>query len=333
MNEYEIRDLLGQGIGEEPPVVGGPAAVFAGARARVVRTRAVTGALSVVAVLGVTAGAVAFSGGAGRPEKASVGAAGATSPSTSATPGLSARPPSTTPPPTTTAPPNTTTPTPLSQLEDPGLTIHRVPAPQPGAGRVLIDGRSTAAIVKLLLPSGLVTANYGGQDSYRPTQLGVETIGYMSVDDGSGKLTALSAHVAQNSPGITKVTDCTTEQELNPGQVSDCEAVVEPDGSVVLSYRQSGDGRGVDSATAGAYVNEATRVFQNGTVLSINATNFYSPPNQPLHPVTPSRKDSLLSIDQLVAMVMDAQWGLTVPAQVAQQAKQSLVPYIDNTQH
>ncbi len=51
MNENEIRELLGQGIGEEPPVVGGPAAVFAGARARVVRTRAVSGALSVVAVL------------------------------------------------------------------------------------------------------------------------------------------------------------------------------------------------------------------------------------------------------------------------------------------
>ena len=44
MNENEIRDVLGEGIGEEPPVIGGPEAVFAAARTRVVRTRVVTGA-------------------------------------------------------------------------------------------------------------------------------------------------------------------------------------------------------------------------------------------------------------------------------------------------
>lgn len=59
-NESQIRELLGEGIGEEPPIVGGPAAVFAGARARAVRTRAVAGALSVVAVLGVAAGVAVF---------------------------------------------------------------------------------------------------------------------------------------------------------------------------------------------------------------------------------------------------------------------------------
>ena len=66
MNENEIRDVLNEGIGTEPPIVGGPSAVFAGARARVVRTRTVTGALSVVAVLGVAAGAVALGGESGR---------------------------------------------------------------------------------------------------------------------------------------------------------------------------------------------------------------------------------------------------------------------------
>jgi hypothetical protein len=65
-NESRIRELLGEGIGEEPPVVGGPAAVFAGARRHTVRTRAIAGALSVVAVLGVAAAVVAVGGGAGR---------------------------------------------------------------------------------------------------------------------------------------------------------------------------------------------------------------------------------------------------------------------------
>lgn len=99
MNENEIREVLGDGIGEEPPIVGGPAAVFAAARSQAVRTRAVTGALSMVAVLGVAAGAVAFSGGSGgasdrvsaasggaRPGAAAAGGAAAAVPAVATTP-------------------------------------------------------------------------------------------------------------------------------------------------------------------------------------------------------------------------------------------------------
>jgi hypothetical protein len=325
MNENEIRELLGQGIGEEPPVVGGPAAVFAGARARVVRTRAVTGALSVVAVLGVAAGAVAFGGAPGRADRSQRVVAG-TTPSPAASPTPATTPTTKTPPPDTT-----TTPTPSSQLHGPGLTMHHAPAPVPGAGQVLMDSRSTALIAKLHLPSGLVTADYEGQDSHEPAQLGVDTIANMSVDDGTGKPVLLNVHLVQNSEATDRITDCTTVQYLNSGRISDCRTETEPDGSVVLSYSVRADASGKSSVTQSLRTNEAARVFPDGSVVSIDASNFYSPVNGPLG--SPSRSIPLISIDELTAMVMDSRWGLTVPAQFAQQAKQDLVPYMDNTQH
>lgn len=326
MNKNEIRELLGQGIGEEPPVVGGPAAVFAGARARVVRTRAVTGALSVVAVLGVTAGAVALSA-PGRPGRVT---AGVTATSASSTPSTAPTTSATTPA-ATTPPPNTTTPTPLSKLQGTGLAMHRVPAPVPGAGQVLLDSRSTTLITKLLLPSGLVAANYEGQDSYQPKQLGVETIANMSVDDGAGKPTSLNVHLVQNGRPMDRVTDCTTEQELYPGSISDCRAEAEPDGSVVMSYSVREGGSVKNPVTEIPRSNTAVRVFPDGCVLSINVSNYYASMTGPS--AAPSRSIPLISVDQLAAMVIDPRWGLTVSEQFAQQAKQVLVPYTDNTQH
>lgn len=324
MNENEIRELLGQGIGEEPPVVGGPAAVFAGARARVVRTRAVTGALSVVAVLGVTAGAVALSG-SGRPGRV---VAGVTATSASSTPSTAPTTSATTPA-TTTPPPNTTTPTPLSKLQGTaGLPSHREPAPVLGAGRALMDGRSTAVIVRSRLRPGLVTANYNGQDSNEPAQLGVDTIANMSVDDGTGKPTSLNVRLVQNSQAMDRVTDCTTEQELQSGRVSNCRAEAEPDGSVVLSYSVRDDPSGKSPVTQGLRTNKAVRVFPSGSVVSVAAFNFYSPVNGPQE--SPSRSIPPISVDELKAIVMDPRWGLTVPAEFAQQAKQDLVPYTDN---
>src|SRR5882762_7337771 len=176
MNENEIRDALMAGIGEEPAIVGGPDAVFAGARTRTVRTRTVTGALSVVAVLGVTAGAVALGGGSaggGKPQVTAGAAAAVTS-------GVAA------------AGPQELSTGVHTSSESGALGSHTTVAPKPGAGQVLLDGRSATELLKQALPSGLKTANYYGQDSYTPEELGVSTSGEMSIDDGTGKLNAVS---------------------------------------------------------------------------------------------------------------------------------------------
>jgi hypothetical protein len=335
MNENEIRDVLGEGIGAEPPIVGGPAAVFAGARARVVRTRAVTGALSVVAVLGVAAGAVALGGGSGRsgPTVAAAtptNAGPATAPSSAVT-SSSAKPAK------TTTPPNTSPPTPLSKIQGPGVGgAAENPAPQPGPGQVLIDGRSAAEIVKSALGSGLVSANYAGQDSYQPAKSGVAANGSMSVDDGTGKLTTVSAGIAQNNSAMAKVTDCMTLQKLLTSAISDCRASAQPDGSVVLSFGQDEYAAGTNGPTEGSYSYRAVRVFPNGWVVDAGATNYFDPLNDPhakgWH-VNPSRKDPLLSRDQVVGIVLASEWGPTVSTDFAQHARQDLVPYKDETQH
>ena len=352
MNENEIRQLLGEGIGEEPPITGGPAAVFAGARVRAARTRAVTvtGALSVAAVLGIAAGAVAFGGGTGG--SGGSGGSGRLAPGVAAgTPTKPGRTPTTSaaaqtsetqaetsiPKPTSTTPPNTTKPTPLSEVEGPGVGLgsSRTPAPQPGAGQVLIDGRSVGEILKSMLPAGLVTGNYSGQDSYRPAKDGVRASVTMSVDDGTGKLTTLAASVAQNNPAMFKVTDCTTEQQLTHG-ISDCHAVAEPDGSVVLSFRSDDYTPGTNGETQGSFSYAATRVFQNGWVVSAGTSNYFDPPSDPHEKgwhIDPSRKAPLLSMDQVVTMVMNPAWGPTVSTEFAQHARQDMVPYTDDTQH
>lgn len=118
--------------------------------------------------------------------------------------------------------------------------------------------------------------------------------------------------------------------------ISDCRAEAEPDGSVVLSYSTRGDASGTAAVTQGLRSNEAIRVFPNGSVLSVAATNYYVPwgaKQNKTSSATPSHSIPLISIDELTAMVMDARWGLTVPAQFAQQAERDLVPFMDNTQH
>ncbi|WP_194917611.1 hypothetical protein [Catenulispora rubra] len=318
VNENEIRDVLGEGIGAEPPIVGGPAAVFAGARARVVRTRAVTGALSVVAVLGVAAGAVALGGGSGRSGPAvAAGASTTTVPTTTA--------------PTTKAAKTTAPSSAVTSSSAKSMSV----APQPGPGQVLIDGRSAVEIVKSRLAPGLVSANYSGQDSYQPARSGVMVNGLMSVDDGTGKLTTVSAGIQQNS-GMAQVTDCMTMQKLMSSGISDCRASAEPDGSVVLSFVEDEYAAGANGPTAGSYLYQAIRVLPNGWVVDAEAANYFDPLNDPHETgwhVDPSRKDPLLSRDQVVAIVMDSEWGATVSSDFAQHARQDLVPYKDLTQH
>lgn len=325
MNENEIRAVLGEGIGEEPPVVGGPAAVFAGARTRTARTRALTGALSAVAVLGVAAGAVAFSGGSHGAAKASQAVA----------PGAVA----------TDASPSTKTPSPApsTSLTPKAAATSGVyrghgqthnPAPTPGAGQVLMDGRSVGEILKSLMPAGLVTGNYAGQDSYEHGKLGVSTGALMSLDDGSGKLTTVNASVVENNHFAFADENCPTLQGFD-SHVVDCRTEPQPDGSVILLYRHDDDVSPTVGPTQGSYALYAARAFPNGMYIMVRTSNYFDSldgPHEKGWHVSPTRSTVLLTTDQLKAMLSDSRWGLTVSAQFAQQARRDLMPYTDQTQ-
>ena len=200
---------------------------------------------------------------------------------------------------------------------------------------MLMDARSSAEIAKQLLPAGYVTGNYEGQDSYRPDQLGVAARGSMSVDDGAGKLTTVTASVSQNDFSDHKVTDCATLQAVDPA-VGGCQAIPESDGSTVLVYREDQyRPDAVAGPTKGSYANVAVRLFKDGSRVEIDATNYFDPLDDPHNKgwhVDPSRTDALLSLDQLKTMVMDPRWSLTVATEFGHQAKQDLKPYVDNTQ-
>lgn len=328
MNENEIRDVLKEGIGEqEPPITGGPAAVFAGARSHVARTRTLTGALSVAAVLGVAAGAVALTG-TGSPRTAANAA------QTVVVPGAAA----------TDAPPKakeaTPTPAPASSTPKAAATsgsykghgTHN-PAPVPGPGQVLTDGRSVGELLKSMLPAGLVTANYAGQDGYKPAQFGARATGSMSLDDGSGKLTTVYAGITQNNPFAFADVNCPTLEGFN-SMASDCQTFPQPDGSVVMTYRTN-DLSPTNGPTKGTFSLFAERAFPNGMEVEASTRNYFDPLDDPHEKgwhVNASRPTVLLTMDQLKAMVTDSRWSLTVSAQYAKQARADLVPYVDYTQ-
>lgn len=332
MNENEIRDVLTEGIGEEPPITGGPAAVFAGARSHVARTRTLTGALSVAAVLGVAAGAVALSGS---------GSAGTANASQGVVPGAvatDAAPKAKEPSPT----PGTTRSTPAPATSTPkaaatsgvyhGHVTHN-PAPDPGPGQVLIDGRSVGELVKSMLPAGLVTANHEGQDSYDPARDGVETGGSMSLDDGSGRLTTVYSGITENNRFAFADMNCPTLEGFN-SMAADCRTFPQADGSVIMTYRTD-DLSPTNGPTKGSYSLVAERAFPNGMEIDVVTSNYFDPLNDPHEKgwhVSPTRSTVLLTMDQLKAMLMDSRWGLTVPAQFAQQARADLLPYVDRTQ-
>lgn len=321
MNENEIRDVLGEGIGAEPPIAGGPAAVFAGARARVVRTRAVTGALSVVAVLGVAAGAVALGGGSG----------GAAKGNHAVSPGAAGTTPSAKP---SKAQPATSTPTTSANHGAYDKRGTANPAPVPGPGRVLMDGRSAGEIVRSLMPAGLVTANLAGQDSDNPAQLGVRVAMSMSLDDGSGRLTTVGGDLNENQRFQFADTNCATEEAFD-SNVDDCRSFPQSDGSVILTYLRSDATANPSGPTKGSLSNVAVRAFPDGTAVELAASNYFAPPSgsqASSSPIDPTRQEPLLTQDQLKAVLMDGRWGLTVSAEFAQQARRDLVPYIDGTQ-
>lgn len=331
MNENEIRDVLTEGIGEEPPIAGGPEAVFAGARARVARTRTLTGALSVVAVLGVAAGAVALSGGSHGTAKASQGVApGAVATDTAP----KAKEPMPTPAPARSTPAPATS-TPKAAATSGVYKGHGTsnPAPVPAPGQTLIDGRSVGELVKSMLPAGLVTANYEGQDSYQPAKYGVQTGGSMSLDDGSGRLTTVVGGITENNRFAFADMNCPTLEGFD-SMARDCQTSPQADGSVIRTYR-SDDLSPTNGPTKGSYSLVAERAFPNGMEITVMVSNYFDPltdPHEKGWHVSPTRSTVLLTMDQLEAMLTDSRWGLTVPTQFAQQARGDLLPYADRTQ-
>lgn len=323
MNENEFRELLGSAIGEEPPIVGGPAAVFAGARSRVVRTRAVAGALSVVAVLGVAAGAVAFAGGSGGGAQVGAAASGGGSGKQPAvgdglTPGRNVE--------------QAASPGARKEIGGSGADgpLPATPAPKPGPGQVLLDGRSALDLLKRQLPAGTTTGDYVVQNSFEPEKMGVSVYGGLSVDDGSHHLTAVSVNVQQNSP--VSYADTTCAAMLSGDRLaSECHEFPQPDRSRVLVLREDVPPQTEGGAPTGAYQYIAYRLFPDGMRISVGADNCDTLASGPKK-TSPTRSTPLLSMDQLKAIVLDQHWTLTVSAEFAQQARKDIQPVVDLTQ-
>ncbi|NUP51318.1 MAG: hypothetical protein HOW97_28995 [Catenulispora sp.] len=328
MNENEIRERLDREIGEEPPVVGGPAAVFAGARARMRRTRVVTGALSMAAVLGVAAGAVAFGGTSGGtrggthdadPAGQPTASAGHTSPTTA---DPTEQPTASGGPTSPTAPPPT--PDTLKKTPDiPGTSwpLRTAPAPKPGPGKVLLDGWSTLKLLKDQLPALLTDGSdvgYALRDSSHPEKYGVGPAAVVAVRDSQGRFTSVTAEVHQVSARPYAQETCSSMLGTNR-LVTECHEAPQPDGSRVLLMRED-----LDTQTAnGTYEFVADRVFPDGMRITVRADNCDALLGSD-KPTAPTRPTPILTMDQLKTIVLDHGWALTVSEEFEQQARNSV---------
>jgi hypothetical protein len=301
-DERQLHDVLENGIGSEPPIVGGPEAVFAGARARVVRTRMMTGALSVAAVLGVAAGAVALGGGGT--------GHGGSAPALSPLAGPDATP--------TAAAPAVQNGAAQAQK---GSTRPGHPAPSPAPGQVLLDGRTTDELLKQMLPAGLAPSHYGGQDSDSPQQSGVSVYGTMAIDDGHGHgLGAIGVNVDQNfgsrlDAGCNAADGCT---KLPDGSFLTVRTLVGDKPTAV------GQPKTVDWS--------AERVFPDGHRVLVGVRNYFDDLTQAHEKgwtATTTGHDPAVSVETLKSIAGDPRWTLTVPTALAEQAKHDLPGYVD----
>jgi hypothetical protein len=312
MSENEIRDLLGEGIGAEPPIVGGPAAVFAAARTRAVRGRLVTGALSTVAVLGIAAGAVAFSGGSGGPgEQSAIGGGGggggqcAAGDAPSPVRGSGSEQPSSV---TESASPGGAVST-----GSPGPATSSPLAP----GKVLLDPQTALLLLKQALPCGTASGFQGQvtQNTTAPTS-GREVGGSMALTDRFGVGT-VAVSVQQNGEWRRALMSCSTR----PKDAS-CRAETLANGTVVLA----------DEFPLGH--GETDRVVEvlrrDGLHITVMAENVYTPWNQQ-HSDKATRPTPPLTMDELRAVALSAPWSLTVAQDLAAQAKQQIAPYADTS--
>jgi hypothetical protein len=189
------------------------------------------------------------------------------------------------------------------------------PAPTPGPGQQLIDGRSALELLKQLLPSGLTTSGYLGQDSYRPEVFGIQCGAGMAVDAGHGRA-GIYLNVQQNIP--IDIGD--TIKTL-------------PDGSVISATTVAGQ-----KPTTGRYPGlsyQVQRVMPDGTRVAIDVDNYDDDPSTSHEKgwsVPTVSQDPPLTIDQLAAILSDPRWGLTVAKDFAAKARHDLVGYRDMTQ-
>ncbi|GAA1954966.1 hypothetical protein [Catenulispora subtropica] len=305
MNENEIRDLLGAEIGEEPPISGGPAAVFAGARVRVVRTRAVASALSMAAVLGVAGGAVALGGAGGRT------AAGSTSPASS--PAVAATTLASTAPSATARPAQCPT---QATTANPALSAEAKAAHASG-GQVPLDPRSLTELLKTALPCGTPTAYHGEDDS---SGNGLEVSGTVDVTDQAG-VGAVTVRVAQHAefPHDKSFFDCAKVGVAD--HATTCVSTVTADGTAVLLEEAPDKEQGVITRSAQV-------LFPDDHTVMISERNtdtkFYQAK------VTATRAVPPLTLDQLRGLALDTPWPLSVSREFAEHAKQDLAGYVDS---
>lgn len=304
-----MHDILENGIGQEPPVVGGAEAVFAGARVKVVRTRMLTGALSVAAVLGVAAGAASLGGGGtghGGAGQAVAPAAGGSQPTTAPTSAAQTGP--------TEAPPNATAQATAGGAKTKGTFQ---PAPVPGPGEVLIDGRTAADLLKQMLPAGLGTSHVTGQDTDPGS--GVNVNGHMALTDAQGHvLGAIGVNVQQNM-GSLLLDNCT----------GDC--TVLPDGSQLTISTVLDDKPTVASAPKTVDWT-ASRVFLDGHRIVVDASNYFddlTANHEKGWTTTTTGHDPAVGFDKLKEIVGDPRWTLTVTKEAAAQAKKDVTDYTD----
>lgn len=309
-----IHEVMADGVGPEPPVVGGPARVFAEAGRIRTRQRSVAGALSVVAVLGVAGGIFAVNQGGGRgadkvaPAGATTGASGPAEASSSPANTRSASPESAPQvPPSSAAAAATGAGTTVVVTAEgcASVTVKATPAKQ--GPTVPMDSRSSLELLKQLLPAGFKASHYAGEDSAN----GVPgTFAGMAIDDGHGQG---GIGVNANQAGIT-------------GDGTECQTL--PDGSRLYLGSLSDDKPTIGSyPSLGEYVR---RVWPDGNSVAIQVFNYF-PDELESHPdgwePTTTRPQLPLTDAQLLAMVSDSRWGPTVTAAFAQQAKHDIVPF------
>jgi len=319
MNDDEIRDVLAVGLGEEPPIVGGPTAVFAAARARVVRTRVLTGALSTVAVLGVAAGAVAFGtgvGGGGGQSAAGSGAQCAVGP---VPPGLGS-PTSKASPANEASPASKAPPSPPSSAASPGNKVPVGPTSMatsdPGPGRVLIDPQSQVLRVKQVLPCG-TASEFSGYISYHAAPGdGLEVLGHLNVTDRLGVGT-VGVELVQNGAWSRDQMKC------YPSDIA-CKTEALNDGTLVKSYQYP-----VGYPLVGKLFAWTTEVlYPDGRLVVVSSSN-YAPQGEKFDN-EPTRKVPPLTREQVRGIALDGAWTTTVTKDFAAQAKREITPFVNN---
>jgi hypothetical protein len=292
MDDQGIQDMFGEAFADEPPIVGGPGAVFAGA-AKVRNRQWTVGGISAVAVLGIAAGAVALTGGGG-PHSTSV-TAGASTGSGPAT--------------ATSAPATSAPATPTTNAA-------------PAADQVALDEWSTVEIVKQLVPAGMTTSDYLGQGSVPGSMVSI--FGALSVDDGKGA-SQIQITVQNANFGADAVNPCS-----NMG--SACRVEHPSAGSTMYLYTGPGDkiGSGPGGPVV-AYTVDLHRADGVRVVLEmVNYVDPFVT-NAPSGGTrnTTTRAEPALTLDQLGQIATSPEWALTVPSAFEAQAKADLKPFQD----